>query len=238
MKIKSILCLPLALLLLSACSHTLEDKRQKSFSNGLPQEQVKPITKPYPVDVLKLESLPLKDSDEDGVVDARDNCQQSVKDNMVDNSGCAHDESEIVTTDIAIYFDSGKSTFSSKYDKELARIAQLHSGTEDHLLLIEGYTDNRGTRQSNLLLSKQRANAVANRLVSKFSINKEEILIAYYGSDKPVASNDSKAGRQKNRRMVAHVVSTNRIVVKNWNIWSVNVGGSNTEVKEYYRLAD
>jgi outer membrane protein OmpA-like peptidoglycan-associated protein len=39
-------------------------------------------------------------------------------------------------------------TSLNKYDKELIRIAQLHSGSEDHILLIEGYTDNSGSAKA------------------------------------------------------------------------------------------
>lgn len=238
MKIKCIVIIFASAYLSMSCSTNVKDKRQQTFDNGLPQEEVKPINKAYPVKALKLKPATLDDGDRDGVIDPRDNCSKTPSHNAVDNKGCTREVDDIKTTNIAIYFPPGKSEVTRKYHNELERIATLHKGQESHLLLIEGYTDNKGTRASNLLLSKKRAAAVANELVEKFGVNRDEILISFYGSDKPIADNKTAAGRTKNRRMVAHVVSTERIVIKNWDIWSVDVGNDNTEVKEYYRLTD
>lgn len=65
---------------------------------------------------------------------------------------------------------------------------------------VEGYTDSRGTGESNLRLSKLRAERVKNRLV-KSGINPHRIKIKYWGDQKPAATNKTKEGQRLNRRV-------------------------------------
>lgn len=66
-------------------------------------------------------------------------------------------------------------------------------------VLIEGHTDNRGSRPYNLDLSKRRAQAVVDYLVAK-GIAKKRLKSAGFGFDRPVADNETPLGRAKNRR--------------------------------------
>lgn len=67
-------------------------------------------------------------------------------------------------------------------------------------MLIEGHTDSRGSDTYNLGLSKQRATAVFSALIER-GIDAERMITKGYGEQYPVASNDSEAGRQQNRRV-------------------------------------
>ncbi|NGM89203.1 OmpA family protein, partial [Parapusillimonas sp. SGNA-6] len=67
-------------------------------------------------------------------------------------------------------------------------------------LKLAGHTDNTGSRELNLRLSKERAEAVKNYLVSK-GANPSRIEATGYGPDQPIASNATAAGRQQNRRV-------------------------------------
>ena len=68
---------------------------------------------------------------------------------------------------------------------------------------IVGHTDNLGKRGDNIALSKARANSIRKYLVDKFDIDPSRIKALGYGPDKPIASNKTSEGRQKNRRVVA-----------------------------------
>ena len=57
-----------------------------------------------------------------------------------------------------------------------------------------------GSREANVRLSWQRANAVANYLVAKYSFDRNRFVIVGNGPDKPVADNATEEGRSKNRR--------------------------------------
>ena len=67
-------------------------------------------------------------------------------------------------------------------------------------LIISGYTDNIGPAQFNLSLSKRRAQSVINYF-TKNGIDKSRFEVKGYGSQKPIATNDTKEGRSKNRRV-------------------------------------
>jgi len=72
-------------------------------------------------------------------------------------------------------------------------------------LTIEGHTDNVGKAAYNKKLSQQRADAVKNYMVKKGGVDAGRLKSIGYGQEKPVASNKTKAGRAKNRRVEAAV---------------------------------
>ena len=65
---------------------------------------------------------------------------------------------------------------------------------------ISGHTDITGSRKTNERLSQQRADAVRDWLVSQ-GVAPDRIFTKGYGPDKPIASNDTPEGKQKNRRI-------------------------------------
>jgi outer membrane protein OmpA-like peptidoglycan-associated protein len=67
-------------------------------------------------------------------------------------------------------------------------------------LLVNGHTDNTGLEENNIKLSEKRADAVKQYLVHK-GINSERITINGFGSEQPIASNETEEGRAKNRRV-------------------------------------
>jgi len=67
---------------------------------------------------------------------------------------------------------------------------------------ISGHTDNVGNRRANKVLSEKRAKACRDYLVSK-GIDSGRIDAAGFGDERPIASNDTEEGRQKNRRIEA-----------------------------------
>jgi peptidoglycan-associated lipoprotein len=69
----------------------------------------------------------------------------------------------------------------------------------DHLLLIEGHCDERGTTEYNLALGERRAKAAMNYLVSR-GVRADRITIVSYGEDRPTCTERSEPCRTKNRR--------------------------------------
>ena len=68
------------------------------------------------------------------------------------------------------------------------------------LVLIEGYTDDRGTKEQNLAVSERRARSVMSDLVTK-GVEPDRISIAWYGTDRPLCTEKSEGCRAKNRRV-------------------------------------
>lgn len=159
----------------------------------------------------------LKDDDGDGVANKFDKCPNTPAGVKVDGSGCPLPElknetkviEKIVVTeedrkvvDEAIKnleFDLGKSTIRSTSYPSLNRVAALLI-EKNFSLKLAGHTDNTGSMQLNLRLSKERAEAVKSYLVSK-GANASRIEATGYGPTQPIATNATAEGRQQNRRV-------------------------------------
>lgn len=98
-----------------------------------------------------------------------------------------------------IFFAFGLATLDPKSNTELDRLVKLMKDVPALKVEISGHTDNIGSESSNQKLSEDRATAVVNYLVSK-GIDKNRLTAKGYGSNRPVATNNSDEGRQQNRR--------------------------------------
>lgn len=104
---------------------------------------------------------------------------------------------------LKIEFDTGKADIKPKYHDEIGKVAAFMRQYPDAKGVIEGHTDNVGGYEYNMKLSERRAASVRSYLVEKFDIAPDRLSSKGYGYTKPVASNKTKAGRQKNRRIDA-----------------------------------
>jgi OOP family OmpA-OmpF porin len=103
-----------------------------------------------------------------------------------------------------VEFDFNKSIIKQGYYKDIDDLANVMKDYPDLKVVIEGHTDNIGTAAYNKKLSQRRAEAVKQYLVEK-GINANRIAAEGFGFDRPIASNDTDEGRQKNRRVEAAV---------------------------------
>ncbi len=83
----------------------------------------------------------------------------------------------------------------------LSEISKLLSDRPGLKLLVIGHTDNQGEYEYNMGLSACRAEAVARALSNQYGIDGGRLRAAGVGFLAPVASNDTSAGREKNRRV-------------------------------------
>jgi outer membrane protein OmpA-like peptidoglycan-associated protein len=100
-----------------------------------------------------------------------------------------------------IYFDSGKSVIKPESDSAIVQISKLLKNTESLKLYVVGHTDNVGTIDANMKLSKDRADAVVNALITKYGIPAARLRSYGVASLSPVASNDNEEGKAINRRV-------------------------------------
>jgi outer membrane protein OmpA-like peptidoglycan-associated protein len=100
-----------------------------------------------------------------------------------------------------IYFDSGKADVKPESEAALKEIAKLLKDNANLKLYVVGHTDNTGTLEGNMKLSQDRAVAVVNALVSKYSVGAFRLKACGDGPTAPIASNDSEEGRALNRRV-------------------------------------
>lgn len=104
----------------------------------------------------------------------------------------------------AITFDTNKATIKAESNAQINHIGEILKAYPKVKIKIGGYTDNTGKAKTNQKLSDNRAKAVKQALVTQ-EIKAGRIDAEGYGSEHPVASNDTDEGRQKNRRIDVRV---------------------------------
>ncbi len=109
-------------------------------------------------------------------------------------------ERGFIVTLPGLFFDSGKSVLKPGARNTLAKIAEQLRMNPDARIEIEGHTDSVGSDSMNQALSEKRAAAVRDYLASR-GLPGTRIAMAGLGEGSPVASNDTPAGRQQNRRV-------------------------------------
>ncbi len=100
-----------------------------------------------------------------------------------------------------IFFDFDKADIKPESELAIKEIAKLLQENKGLKLYVVGHTDNVGTIDYNMKLSKARADAVIKELTTKHKIATERLKAYGVGSLAPVASNKTDDGRAKNRRV-------------------------------------
>ena len=99
-----------------------------------------------------------------------------------------------------VLFDTGRYTLKPGAREKLAKISGIVLAHPGLKLEVEGHTDSVGGDDYNQKLSEQRAAAVRDFLVSE-GVSSNLVTAKGFGKAQPVASNDTAAGRQRNRRV-------------------------------------
>jgi outer membrane protein OmpA-like peptidoglycan-associated protein len=100
-----------------------------------------------------------------------------------------------------IFFESDKAVLLPESRRELKRLAGLLRQYDKMEIEIDGHTDSQNTEDYNQKLSEARAAAVLNHLVREEGIAASRLTSKGYGESRPIAGNDTKEGRQLNRRV-------------------------------------
>jgi outer membrane protein OmpA-like peptidoglycan-associated protein/tetratricopeptide (TPR) repeat protein len=105
-----------------------------------------------------------------------------------------------------IFFETAKYTLKKQSKIELSKVVQFLEENPSLKIEVSGHTDNVGSDESNLKLSKNRAKSVVDYLVQE-GIESSRIRSKGYGSTQPIADNDTKAGKAKNRRTEFEIIA-------------------------------
>jgi outer membrane protein OmpA-like peptidoglycan-associated protein len=156
---------------------------------------------------IENEGCPWPDTDGDGLYDKDDACPKIP--GPIENRGCPKiekEEQEILNTAFEnLEFASGKSIILATSFKSLDDLAALLIKKPEWKLQIAGHTDNKGDAKKNMILSKDRAESVKKYLASK-GVDAARLKAEWYGQTKPIATNATPEGRQKNRRVEMNVI--------------------------------
>lgn len=99
-----------------------------------------------------------------------------------------------------IEFEFKKADITPESERRLQKTLKLLYAFPDYTFSLEGHTDDIGSKQFNKKLSFDRANAVKKWLVDR-GINPKRLTVKGFGFDRPIATNDTEEGRQRNRRV-------------------------------------
>ena len=109
-----------------------------------------------------------------------------------------------------VLFDFDSANIKPDYNQRLERMASFMQANTDMNAVLEGHTDNKGPASYNLRLSEARAKAVKTTLVTRYGADANRLTTVGYGETRPIDTNDTDAGRQNNRRVVAIINQRNQ----------------------------
>jgi outer membrane protein OmpA-like peptidoglycan-associated protein len=193
-------------------------RENKGCPLAVAQEQTPPAAAPKPPEPPELAEAPKppeSDRDHDGVPDKEDSCPDLP--GTAANYGCPITIKQLVVIrneriEILdrIYFQTGKAKLHRRSFPLLDQVAFLLKGHAELLTVqVEGHTDNLGRAATNLALSQARADAVIGYL-AKTGVDPSRLRARGFGSNKPVADNASRAGRERNRRVEFNVIGVSQ----------------------------
>jgi outer membrane protein OmpA-like peptidoglycan-associated protein len=199
-----------------ACPQQLEDEDSFQDGDGCPDPDNDGDGVLDGVDACPTQAGPAEydgcpDADGDEVPDNVDKCPDEPGPAI--NDGCPIKEPPLVVIERErirvkgnILFETGKAAIRKQSFKLLDEVAAVLT-LNPHLgpILVEGHTDNVGSRAINLELSQRRAEAVMAYLVEK-GIDASRLSAKGFGFSRPIASNATPLGRAKNRRVEFRII--------------------------------
>jgi len=111
---------------------------------------------------------------------------------------------------IGLQFATGQAVIESNYFALLGKIADAADIFPGASMIVEGHTDATGSEQANLSLSERRANSVRDYLLANTVLGASQVKAVGYGESRPIANNETAAGRGNNRRIDLVIVPDER----------------------------
>jgi outer membrane protein OmpA-like peptidoglycan-associated protein len=110
-----------------------------------------------------------------------------------------------------VFFEFNSDKILQNYYDDLDKLGKVLTTPQYSVyrVQVEGYTDNIGSDSYNQRLSQRRAESVKRYLTQHFPIQSERLVVRGFGKSKPIASNDTSEGRDKNRRVEVVNLGTN-----------------------------
>ena len=115
-----------------------------------------------------------------------------------------------ITFDSGLMFATNSSSLNANTKENLRNLAEVLQKYEDTNILIEGHTDNTGADDYNQTLSENRASSVVDYLIT-LSLDNKRLQTQGYGESLPVTTNETVAGRQKNRRVEVAIYANDKM---------------------------
>ncbi len=118
-----------------------------------------------------------------------------------DEARVSREGNSIVLRLVGLTFESGQSDVQWSYRGLLDKVRQVTAIFPRSQIVVEGHTDAYGRDDTNLTLSRDRADAISDYLTNEFGIPAFRISAVGYGETQPIANNETPQGRARNRRI-------------------------------------
>ena len=162
------------------------------------------------------DGCPENDNDGDGILDTADRCPMlpETRNGFEDEDGCPDINPNLVVVNRQlgkieikqkVYFDTAKAVIKPRSFRLLNEVAEALKSNASMFVMVEGHTDSRGGDSYNLRLSDRRANAVREYLIAQ-GVDGERLESIGFGETKPIDSNHTADGRERNRRVEFTIV--------------------------------
>ncbi|NTU57756.1 MAG: OmpA family protein [Chlorobiaceae bacterium] len=115
-----------------------------------------------------------------------------------------------VVFDTGLLYSTGSSTLTSNSQYNIEKLARILNKYNDTNVVIEGHTDSVGSEASNQMLSERRAESVST-LLRTYGVSGNRLNAIGYGQTRPVASNETEAGRRLNRRVEVLIYASSEL---------------------------
>jgi OmpA-OmpF porin, OOP family len=153
------------------------------------------------------------DSDNDGVVDAQDNCPNTPMVDAVDANGCTLYMDKEVTVKLLVTFPHDVAEVPNRYFDDIKDVADFMKQNSDVTVMLEGHASAPGDAAYNQTLSEKRAKDVATALVED-GIAQSRISTIGYGEDRLKNPAQTLAANAENRRVEAQLTAIEKVKVK------------------------
>jgi NitT/TauT family transport system substrate-binding protein len=139
----------------------------------------------------------------------KEHADEKVVENFKFGKAPKADVDPLLTKSVSIYFATGDSALGPNARQLIDTFAGTLAEFGNAYVRVEGNTDNVGSRASNVALSKKRAGALVDYLVTQHGLDRARLVVVGNGPDKPVGDNATEAGREINRRTEFAIIPNN-----------------------------
>ncbi|MFD2179847.1 OmpA family protein [Veronia pacifica] len=162
----------------------------------------------------------LRDFDNDGVIEAREDCENTILGAQVNNDGCPKEEIGERSLRLDVKFANNSDKLTSEYSKNLEELARFMNKDKSVVVEIEGHASSVGAAAYNQRLSQRRATAVAEALVNNYGINASRVRAVGYGETRPLIEGNTDIAHQQNRRVMATLNTQFERTLMKWNVYT------------------
>lgn len=164
----------------------------------------------------------LDDHDSDGVIEAREKCDNTVLGASIDNYGCGTQTQKVEPFQVNVKFENNSYVIPVSAYGRIKDLADFLKENQDISVVIEGHTSKVGSVKFNDKLSKQRAEAVVLMLKNKFNIAGERLQSVGYGFQRLEQEGETEEAHAINRRILVELTYTEYLDDMEWTIYSVD----------------